>query len=622
MLSPGWVATLCVLVAALAGVALSGFDAYHDRLQSLGGRFRALELAVVEQSQLEWQAVAEHGISDELADRIEQVRAQIFSARSDPQPASAAASDHVLDAVDEYMEATGAEIAALRAGDLEAAEQVDEARVDPAYATLRTLLEAEGKSVGEREDRAEALMKYGIYTVLLLAALLIGGLLWRFGKARTAAREALFDPLTGLANRTLLGRRLSEATAEADSRFAVLFIDIDEFKRINDTLGHAIGDGVVRAVADRLSSAARDGDTLARLGGDEFALIARDVGSVQGAEAAVARIAGVFAEPFAVGEHCLRVRATIGYVLAETGLAPDDLLRNADLAMYAGKREGKDRAVQYDPSMYEALADRVALEADVRRAVQRGEIHVAYQPIFRVADGAIYGFEALARWRHPSRGRVAPMEFIPLAEEIGVIDEIGSFVLGEACRRMAKWRSLSPSANSLVISVNVSPVQLMGDRLMDDVRAALEASALDPSALTLEVTESVLVERSDALGARLEALRASGVMIAMDDFGTGYSSLASLTQLPVDTLKIDRSFVREMHGTGAGAAVVRSVVDLGTDLGLNTVAEGIESEEQLEALSKLGCDLGQGFYFARPMGDDDVAAMIVAGSEIIEALGT
>ncbi len=604
--NPMLFAALCLIVASATAVATTGLESYEERHRSLRDGMQTIQTAVAEQSQIEWQAIAEGGLSTELEGRLATVRLRTTdAARRVGELGGTGKQSDLLSTLAEYMDATGEEFRLLRLGDIEAAEVVDEERVDPSFERLREIVSDEAAVAGQQAGKALTVLKLGIYGVLLLGGLMTGILFWRFDRARRSARQAVYDPLTGLANRMLLFERLATALGEADrdgTRVAVMFIDVDDFKRINDTRGHAVGDAVVVAVAERVSSIARESDTVARLGGDEFALIFDDVASAEAAEAAAKRVITLFEDPIAVDGHTLRVRVTVGCAISEPGKSrPDDLLRNADLAMYAGKHDGKNRAALYDPSMFEALADRVALEENLRDAVARGEISVAYQPIVGVSDGEVRGFEALARWNHPERGVVPPLTFIPIAEETGQIGAIGAFILREACRQLAVWHATDTRVPPLGISVNVSPVQLDDDDIFQDVVDAICDAKIPAGSLTLEITESVLIERGDAFLDRLRGLREIGVRIAMDDFGTGYSSLSSLTRLPVDVLKIDRGFVEDIDGHDAGATLVRSVIDLGLQLGLETVAEGIESEAQRQRLDELGCDFGQGFLFARPL---------------------
>jgi diguanylate cyclase (GGDEF)-like protein/PAS domain S-box-containing protein len=428
--------------------------------------------------------------------------------------------------------------------------------------------------------------------------------------------QAFHDPLTGLANRALFRDRTTQALsrrARRDGAVAVLFLDLDDFKRVNDGLGHAAGDALLVAIATRLVAATRHADTVARLGGDEFAVLL-ELGA-DGAEASAVgeRVAAAFRAPIRVDGREMSVAASVGLAVAAPGDDVDVLLRNADVAMYEAKARGKSRVVTFERAMHAQVIDRLELEADLLRALDRSEFRLLYQPIVELETGAPYGVEALVRWQHPTRGLVPPAAFIPVAEESGAIVAIGRWVLHEACAQAARWhaeaRRRAPDAPPASITVNVSRRQLADPALADDVRAALAASALPPAALVLEITEGVLMEDAAQAVARLRTLRELGVRIAVDDFGTGYSSLSYLQQFPVDILKIDRTFVGGVAGGGKEAALARTIIALGDMLALTTVAEGVENAAQRAQLQALGCALGQGFLFARPLPPGDAAAL-------------
>ena len=428
--------------------------------------------------------------------------------------------------------------------------------------------------------------------------------------------QAFHDVLTGLANRSLFRDRLGHALARAargGRPTAVLYLDLDDFKAVNDRLGHAEGDRLLVAVGERLRSATRDGDTVARLGGDEFAIIVEETNPTEAALAA-GRILEEVARPFDLGERQVAARASIGIAirLADGGDA-DELLRRADIAMYAAKARGGNCQVTYDPQLYDATVARMELKADLGLALERGEMHVAYQPIVELDSGAITGSEALMRWSHPERGEISPMEFIPLAEESGVILELGRWILETACRQTRIWQE-ETGRGGLTISVNVSGRQMADPNLVDDVGRVLSVSGLDPQCLTLEITESVLVLDVDATLATFRALKSLGIRLAIDDFGTGYSSLSYLRQFPVDILKVDRSFVASLDGGNDSMALVRSIVSLSSTLRLDTVAEGIETSEQRQVLRGLGAQHGQGHLFARAMQPSELGDLLVDGT--------
>jgi diguanylate cyclase (GGDEF)-like protein/PAS domain S-box-containing protein len=429
--------------------------------------------------------------------------------------------------------------------------------------------------------------------------------------------NAFHDALTGLANRALFADRLEHALDRTDrgqTPVAVLFVDLDDFKAVNDGSGHGAGDALLTAVADRLRRVLRPGDTVARLGGDEFAVLLEDAGT-EHAEATAARLLAVLAEPFPAAGTEVRISASIGIAVGAAGLHDsDELLRHADVAMYAAKEAGKGRSAVFAPDMDSAIIGQLRMKAELARAVERGEFTVHYQPTVELASGRFAGVEALVRWQHPERGLVPPLDFIPLAESTGLIVPIGRFVLREACRQMRAWHDAYPAEPPMTVSVNLSARELDEPGLVASVRAALEESGLDAAHLVLEITESLLlVDLPTTLRVLLE-LRALGVRLAVDDFGTGYSSLAYLENLPVDILKIDKSF-DDRIGQSADAGLTQPVMvsaisKLGHALHLQLVAEGIEQEEQVSTLQHLDCQYGQGYFFARPLPSDALTALL------------
>ncbi|HMC81401.1 MAG TPA: EAL domain-containing protein, partial [Acidimicrobiia bacterium] len=426
-------------------------------------------------------------------------------------------------------------------------------------------------------------------------------------------RQALHDPLTGLANRTLLIDRMTLALTRAERSQApltVLFLDLDGFKTVNDSLGHATGDQLLVLVAERLRESVRPADTIARLGGDEFALLLEGAGTEEGTLIAE-RVGEALASPFDVGGREVFARASIGIATGEPGqLSADELLRDADLAMYMAKRLGKGRHAVFEMAMHTAALERLELEADLRRALASGEFVVHYQPIVRLADVSLVGMEALVRWNRPGHGLVPPLEFIPAAEETALILEIGRWVLEDACRQFALWQAEYRFSPPLHLSVNLSARQLQDPALVPEVGKLLDRSGLDATELVIEITESVLMEEPEPAIERLRSLKALGVRLAIDDFGTGYSSLSYLRRFPVDVLKIDKEFVAALLTGPEDAALAHAIVRLAHTLRLGTVAEGIETPEQLAELSRLGCELGQGYLFARPLCSADMADML------------
>jgi len=418
------------------------------------------------------------------------------------------------------------------------------------------------------------------------------------------ATQSLHDRLTGLPNRVLLRDRVEHALARSSRRgasVALLIADVDRFKVVNESLGHEGGDHLLVAVAERLTDILRPGDTVARMGGDEFALLCEDVGSYDEAVGIAARVLEAFEKPFQVRGADMSVTASVGVALG-TLHGPDAelLLRDADVAMYRAKDGGRDRFEVFEESMLAHASERLSVENDLRRAISQGQLRLYYQPIVHLDTGVIAGFEALVRWQHPTRGLLPPLEFIPSAEQTGLIVPLGRHVLAEACMQAATWQAAYPGFESLRVSVNVSARQLVQQGWSDEVAQVLAESGLRPRQLVLEITESVLMNDTDTTALRLEELRRLGVRIAIDDFGTGYSSLGYLRRLPVDILKIDKSFIDGVAEGPHESALARAVVKLASTLRLEAVAEGISSRKQLVQLRRLHCPYGQGYYFSRP----------------------
>jgi diguanylate cyclase (GGDEF)-like protein len=436
-------------------------------------------------------------------------------------------------------------------------------------------------------------------------------------KTREKVYEAHHDALTGLASRALFLERLEHSLAHAarqGTQLAVLFIDLDRFKIVNDSLGHAAGDALLIEVANRLRSCLRLTDTAARLGGDEFAVALFDIGE-QEAPKIARRILDLLQEPFQVLGKEVFVDASIGISFGGAGdRTGDELIRAADLAMYQAKRNGKGRYEMFEPAMQDRLLRTLDLDADLRRAVERDEFVLLYQPILDLDDGRIRAAEALVRWRHPERGIVFPGDFVPLAEETGLIVPIGGWVLQEACRQAAHWNTGRAGPEPLTVSVNLSARQLHLPGLPNVVAQVLSDTALDPGCLILEITESQLLHDTDVMISRLRDLKKLGLRLALDDFGTGYSSLGYLRRFPIDMIKIDKSFVAEMTAGHEQAALARAVVQLGRTLRLTVVAEGIETAEQLGQLREAGCQLGQGHLFAAALGPAELASLAAAPS--------
>jgi len=421
-------------------------------------------------------------------------------------------------------------------------------------------------------------------------------------KTKQLRHQAFHDALTGLPNRVLALDRAEQMLARARRQpiqLAALYVDLDGFKHVNDTFGHAAGDEVLRIVAARLRTVVREGDTAARLGGDEFIVLLEGPTLDAGPELVAERLLAVLNQPYELSDTLgrrLSLSASVGIAVGAR-VDADELFRDADLALYQAKASGHDRYALFEPSMQTASHDRLLLEMDLAEALEREQLFLLYQPIVELRTETVIGLEALMRWRHPTRGVIAPLDFIPIANDSGLIVPIGRWVLGEACRQASGWRR---HGHEIGVSVNVSALQLDSDELIEDVRSSLEQSDLDPASLTLEITETALMRDAEAAARRLGLLKRLGVRIAIDDFGTGYSSLTYLRRFPVDVLKIDRSFI---GGTAskASVALINTFVQLGKALDLKTLTEGIENQADLEILKRADCDHGQGFLFSRPL---------------------
>jgi diguanylate cyclase (GGDEF)-like protein len=440
-------------------------------------------------------------------------------------------------------------------------------------------------------------------------------------------RHAAFhDSLTGLPNRAMF-TELLKAEIESSQRldghmFAVLFLDLDRFKNINDSLGHTHGDLLLVAFAERLERTLRPVDTLARFGGDEFAILLSGMTDATDAVRVAQRIQDELSQPFVLDKNSAFATASIGIALSSSGYdRADDILRDADIAMYRAKENGKARYELFDHGMHARAVSRLQLESDLRHAIEQKEFCVYYQPIVCLQTGRLSGFEALVRWNHPRRGIVSPADFIPVAEETGLIVPIGEWVLNEACSRVRQWQMDSPSHRSLSLSVNLSARQVAQPDLLNRIKEALENSKLNPHCLKLEITESVVMENAEAAALMFKQLRSLGVQLSIDDFGTGYSSLSYLHRFPLNYLKIDRSFVMRLT-TDNDNAIVRTISTLARNLGMEVIAEGIETEEQYQQLRMLGCEYGQGYLFSRPVDTNGVAHLLAqdagrdAGPEI------
>lgn len=440
-------------------------------------------------------------------------------------------------------------------------------------------------------------------------------------RAEQGLQELAFnDTLTGLPNRRrfqeLLAQAVARASVDREQRFAVLFLDFDRFKLINDSLGHSAGDEFLVLVSRRVQGRLRGHDVVARLGGDEFAILMQRFDGDEAAIALADRLLQALKEPFRIADTELITSASIGITTSSIGYTePESVLRDADIAMYRAKAAGKARYALFDIGLHAEASQRLRLESDLRTAIEQGELTVAYQPLYELRAGRITGFEALVRWTHPEHGPIAPDQFIPVAEESGLIVPVTTFVLRAACRQLRHWHALDPALQHLGVQVNLAGRDLAQSGLAERVLQAVAEAGIQPAHLTLELTEDILMSSIEVALPQLERLREVGVRLAVDDFGTGYSSLAHLSRLPIDALKIDRSFVGQLTKDSKDAAVVRGIVQLGRSLGKDVVAEGIETPSQFDQLRDLGCDRGQGFLMARPLHASQVAALLQQAQE-------
>lgn len=532
-----------------------------------------------------------------LADTyMKEVRAQGL-----PRPIA----DRLEATLDAYHRTLDTQIELLEEGEFDQAFRYDHIRIETAASTLNSAIDDANVSYEELARQANRISDIGTVAVVLFAALILALLQRQRTKwADHMAHQALHDPLTNLPNRLLFKDRVEHALARSersDLKNAVLLFDLDNFKSVNDTLGHEVGDHLLIGVAERVSTCLRPADTVARLGGDEYAILLEDVESAKVAETVARRVLSSLDQPFVLKGHRVLVNGSIGIDVC-THLDPiEDILANADVAMYAAKARGKGTCELYEPTMRHAIVTRVDLESDLRNALDANEFILQYQPIIEVATGTVAGVEALVRWMHPTRGLVPPLDFIPVAEQTGLILPLGKWVLETAAIQAKQWQLEHAMTPPLRVGVNLSARQLQDDGLIDMISEVLRSTGLEPSSLILEVTESVLMRDTQSTMEVLRDIKRLNVQIAVDDFGTGYSSLSYLKHFPVDVIKIDKSFIDGIENGSEDAKLVRAIIQLGESLGLKTVAEGIETRAQLEELRRLGCKEGQGFYVARPL---------------------
>ena len=637
-LSAWVVLAAALLISSGAAFVIAGLRNNADEDRQTVLVLKQLESQSYRLSSLEWQAVAEGRLNPELAGQVRDARGTMSGllgemGRSGEAREEQESARRVAGAFRDYDAALEEEFRLLATGRVEEAEAVDEERVDPGFERLRGALEDADAAYTTDARRTDRVANIGSVLALLVAAGLIAWLYWWYEGARRVAatvvaeqnalrrseelfrHQALHDSLTKLPNRPLFMDRLKHALDRVDrstDEIAVLFVDLDNFKLVNDSLGHKEGDRLLVSVARRLRECLRPGDTLARFGGDEFVILLEDVAGVDEATEVAERLAGRLQAPVMLRGQEVFVKASIGIVSSSPDgrhTDPEDLLSNADVAMYEAKKKGKAVYQVFHPDMGSRAAEHLQLAAEMNRAIERGEFRVHYQPLVELETGRTSEVEALVRWEHPERGLLPPGEFLPLAEETGLILPIGRFVLREACREARELQRRYPSEPPLMLGVNLSARQFRQPDLIGEISETLEETGLDPRTLKLEITESVAVDDVESTVATLRELKEMGVVLAIDDFGTGYSSLAYIKRFPIDVLKIARPFVDGLGVDPEDTALVRATIAFAKALKLAVTGEGIETAEQLVQLRALGCDTGQGYYFAKPLPGEAVGEL-------------
>jgi diguanylate cyclase (GGDEF)-like protein len=627
-----WPQTLAVVLAILVAVTYQNMALHRrgDAETRAAARLGDLASLLHEESDLQWKTLADRGAPVRVAREVGAIRARertILDALDATLPA--ASRERLRSLADGYHTILDQELALLTLSHSAEALALEWRDTEPHFRQLSETITELATDRNASATKAARTADLTLACAMLLAALMIGALLHRFERvqrasvqastellkqerkalqqamasAATIRHQAQHDALTGLPNRVLFTERVDQAMRAGGDQ-AVLFIDLDDFKWVNDSLGHAAGDELLVVVARRLQASVREGDLAARLGGDEFAVLVQE-GGIEVGRMVAARIIAALGQPMQVAGMQLMVQASVGIAAVSEWRDTAELLRNADVAMYDAKERGKGQFRVFEPSMQDRVRDRIGVEAELRRALERDELVLAYQPLIRLSDEEVVGVEALVRWRHPTRGLLAPAFFLPVAEESGLILPLGRWVLREACRQACDWVA-GRDGRPFKVSVNLSARQLHHPDLVDEVVGAIEDAGLDPGALVVEITESMVLRDHQAVAAKLQVLRGLGVGVALDDFGTGYSSLSHLQHLPVDQIKIDRSFV------GGQDHVVEAVLQLGRTLRLQTVAEGVETRQQAERLRALGCELAQGYHFGKPLEPAAVAALLGA----------
>ena len=603
-----------VVVAGVAAYGIAQVQQYAAERDGLRLLLAHIQSAAHQQGTLEWQATAQQRLSPTLAREHTEVHELVHDlfdelAKRDPDSAEARA---VQDAFQRYDVAVDREFELLTEGRVGDAERLNEDDVDPAFERLIATLDDADRHYEVLAERASRRADLGTVYILLAGGVLIGILAWRFQRARSLAFErvayqALHDGLTGLPNRVLLRDRIGQAIRQADRDqvpAALLVIDLDRFKEVNDTLGHHYGDQLLVAVAERLRGVLRQVDTVARLGGDEFAVLLPKMTATEDVAAVAAKLHLELQAPFPLEGLNLDVEASIGAALyPDHGTDPDELLQRADIAMYAAKAAHSGYALFGPAFLDQHSPRRLALLGELRRAIEQDQLVLHYQPKIDTHTGRVLGVESLVRWQHPEHGLIPPVQFIPLAEHTGLITPLTHFVLDTALQQCRSW---SVEGHELPVAVNVSARRLVDLTFPDEVAELLARWQIPAPMLELEITESAIMSDPTHALQVLQRLNTMGVRLSIDDFGTGYSSMAYLKNLPIHELKVDRSFVSQMTSNNRDAVIVRSTVDLGRNLGLRVVAEGVEDASTWQALDALGCDAIQGYYVSRPVPPDDL----------------
>jgi predicted signal transduction protein with EAL and GGDEF domain len=653
------IAGAAFLIASLGIAAMFALNQSNKRSLKKATLLYQMEANAHALGSNEWEAIAQARIDSDVDLSSQQFRREILNklkmihAFQDRE----GLVDKVQPAASKYLSDMDQEFALISNGHIAEARELNELRVDPDFDLLDQSIHeaiATFETETQHSSQIELLSSIGILLGSLAAILY---LMFHFERGRnlqkTNARlqelvtqlslsqeklthTAYHDSLTQLPNRTSFMDRLTQCVKRAkrhqDYRFAVVFMDVDQFKIVNDSLGHSAGDQLIRQISERLTGSIRrdspeaqesdrtgpvrpaGNDLLARYGGDEFAVVLDDIRDARDGIRVAERIQRNLASPFLVSGRQLQISVSTGIAVSATGYsAAEDVLHDADTAMHRAKAVGKSRYLMCDPTMHAMAVHRLRLEDDLRHAVTRGELLIHYQPIVSLHDGHLRGFEALVRWQRPDFGLVAPGEFIPLAEETGLIVTIGSWVLQQACSQMCAWHLQFPSEPPLTIAVNFSGKQFIQPDLIEQMVEILRESHLDPGSLQVEFTESVAMQDVERTARVLGELKVLGVHTSIDDFGTGYSSLSHLRRLPLDILKLDRSFVSELDNTNESREIVRTIVNLAHILGMDVVAEGIETAEQADQLRSFGCKYAQGYFFSKPMNRSSVEAFLGSG---------